>query len=881
MNPGLALSVAFRLALAWLPLGTAAANAPSPPAAFVSNVGWADQVDGGHMHTCALTLTGGVKCWGDNSHGQLGDGSRRSRAGAGDDVDLQDQAKQVSAGTEHTCVVTQAGAALCWGANTYGQLGDGTMIDRLTPTGVTGLSNGVRAISAGEDHTCALLESGQVECWGRNDQGQLGDGTTVARVTPGDVQELAADSIAIDAGYTHTCALGATGQLRCWGDNRSGQLGDGTQISRLKPVTVADLDDGVRMASLGDHFTCAVTTPGAAKCWGFNSTGQLGDGTQISRLTPVAVVGLSDGVTELRTGGAHACASVEDGEVKCWGYNANGAIGDGTYEWRFTPADVVGLSARATNLGLGAAHSCAVLTNGASQCWGWNGSGQLGDGTTTLRRTPVEVWNLDYECAAATDVPGTECSALVALFHATNGSLWSNHAGWLQTTTPCSWYGVTCEAGHVSQLSLPYNNLVDSLPPGLGALTALRRLDLSSNLLGGAPPADLGNLTALQQLDLSNNRLAGPLPLALTNLRTFLTLDLHANGFSGELPALDTLSALQYLDVSANAFGGRIPVTLGDLSQLQHLDLSHNQLADDSESIFVPALAKLKHVRYLDLSYNQLIGPLPWWSEWTDLEHIDLSHNAFEGYLPWQPDGLPHLQYVALHSNHLTGPIPAAWGRIGAGMTPAATRAAPPEGVYIDLSGNHLYGPIPAELGQNPALMGLELSGNQLSGAVPSSFTDRQFYCLDLNHNQLTPAAPCAMDWCGTQTLPPTDLRATMTDAGLALAWTMASYPNYYGGYEISYATAPNGPFTLATYLHDTRWENYTITGVSPAATYYARLRTVSHARTYSLGSPCLDVFDHEYIQPNNLWSDYTPLVCVNCRLGPDAGRAFLPFVTQ
>lgn len=854
-------------------LWTAVNNQPDTP-------GWANTISGGQRHTCALTIGGGARCWGSNQ-GPLGDGTSYARVTATDVIGLSAAFAAVSAGGWHTCGVDVNGGAACWGDNTYGQLGDGTNTDRLTPTYVVGLTQRVRAITAGDMHTCALLETGGVKCWGRNNDGELGDGTTTMRLTPVSVSDMESGIRAVAAGSAFTCAVTENGTAKCWGQNGVGQLGNGSTAPSTIPVNVVGIEEGIRSIHPGYLRTCALTASGGVKCWGYNLYGVLGDGTQTPRLTPVSVVGLEQGVQAISLGAYHSCAVTDAGAAKCWGYNKSGQLGDGTSITQMTPVDVSNLGKEVRAITTGGWHSCAVTVNGVARCWGLNSNGQLGDGTTVDRLTPTDVvLQLPYDCAPVTEIAQAECRALADLYRATNGPVWRNHAGWLETTTPCSWYGVTCEAGHVSQLSLPYNNLVDGLPTDLGDLAALQWLDLRGNLLGGALPADLGNLTALVELNLSSNQLAGPLPLTLTNLRTLQMLDLHANRFSGELSGLDNLPGLQYLDLSSNAFSGPIPVALGNLSALQHLDLSHNQLADSTDGIFVGALAKLKRIRYLDLSYNQLYGPLPWWPDWAELEHLDLSHNAFEGGLPWQFTGLTRLQYLALHSNQLTGLIPAAWGSIGAAVVPPAVGAAPPEGIYIDLSGNHLYGTIPVELGQNPAIVGLQLSGNQLSGVVSNSFFARQFYCLDLNHNQLTPSDPCDMDWCATQTLPPTKLRATMTEAGLVLTWANIAYPGYDGGYEISYAAAPHGPFTIATYLPDTRWGTYTITGVAPEATHCVRLRTVTHARAYSASDACLSVFNHAYFQPNNLWSDYTPVVCVGDPQ-PVAHNVWLPLVAR
>ncbi len=213
------------------------------------------------------------------------------------------RARQVTAGNYHTCAVTTSGGAQCWGANYWGQLGDGTTTAKPWPTDVAGLSNGVQMISASHEHTCAITATGGVKCWGANYDGQLGDGTLSSRTTPTDVVGLSSGVLAVSAGNYHTCALTVSGGVKCWGANDRGQLGDGTWNASTTPVDVVSLTSGVQALSAGGYHTCALTLAGSVKCWGLNSAGQLGDGTDADRWTPVDVVGLSHGVQALALGG--------------------------------------------------------------------------------------------------------------------------------------------------------------------------------------------------------------------------------------------------------------------------------------------------------------------------------------------------------------------------------------------------------------------------------------------------------------------------------------------------------------------------------------------------------------------------------------------------
>jgi alpha-tubulin suppressor-like RCC1 family protein len=262
------------------------------------------------------------------------------------------------------------------------------------PVDIIGLSNGVSAIAAGGGHTCALMDAvqgGGVKCWGWNANGQLGDGTTTNRAAPVDVAGLGRGVRAIAVGRYHTCALTEDGAVKCWGFNAAGQLGDGTTAQRTAPVDVSGLNSGIMAIAAGDRHTCAVTEDGRALCWGANEDGQLGDGTTTNRTTPVDVSELDSGVSALAAGGRHTCALIVGGAVKCWGWNGYGQLGDGTTTWRATPVDVFGLSAGVSAVTTGSYHTCALVVGGGVNCWGRNQYGQLGDASTEDRTTPVHV----------------------------------------------------------------------------------------------------------------------------------------------------------------------------------------------------------------------------------------------------------------------------------------------------------------------------------------------------------------------------------------------------------------------------------------------------------------------------------------------------------
>ena len=345
----------------------------------------------GSAHTCALS-NGTVRCWGSNNSGQLGDGTNTWRSSPTTVAALPAGVSAVAAGAFHTCAVIVDGGLQCWGRNSDGELGLGPLPGSALPSSVVGLDGGVvRSVAGGNGHTCALLSTGTVKCWGNNIFGQLGDGTTTSRRTPVDVPGLS-NVAAVHAGNLFTCALGESGWVKCWGHNPYGQLGDGTTTNRSSPVTVV----GLPMASaldLGGQHACALTLGGQVMCWGNNLYGGLGLGSVGgTSAVPVGVAGLDAGVTAIAGGSMHGCALTAAGPM-CWGHNSFGQTGDGTNNnSRYAPVAVAGLAA-ATALWAGGDVSCANTPSGV-MCWGYNGAFQLGTMTGTWNSTPTLVRGL-------------------------------------------------------------------------------------------------------------------------------------------------------------------------------------------------------------------------------------------------------------------------------------------------------------------------------------------------------------------------------------------------------------------------------------------------------------------------------------------------------
>ena len=380
--------------LFWLP----------PPAAAESLLPLA----AGGSHTCAFTPAGGVQCWGRNEFGQLGDSTTTASASPVDVVGLTEGVVDLAAGQFHTCAVTTGGGVQCWGRNEEGQLGDGAGgvpgAMNATPVNVAGLGSGVVTVTAGWFHTCVLTDTGDVKCWGKNEDGQLGDGqscSTLLCPTPTDVVGLPPDVSTLTVGGEHSCTTTADAGLKCWGRNNEGQLGDGTSTDRTTPVNVVGLSSNVADVALGGRHTCAITgTLGAAKCWGNNLFGQLGDdgvcGTNCT--TPVDVPLLSVGMTDIDVGFFHSCALTSSSFALCWGHNVFGQLGNGLVcsPTCTTPTGVQGLPGGVAALAAGSFHTCAVVTLESAKCWGSNEGGQLGDGTSGNNRLlPVDVLGIE------------------------------------------------------------------------------------------------------------------------------------------------------------------------------------------------------------------------------------------------------------------------------------------------------------------------------------------------------------------------------------------------------------------------------------------------------------------------------------------------------
>lgn len=339
-------------------------------------------IEAGVRHTCALLSTGAVKCWGDGQSGQLGNSGPRAISSLPVSVENVTNATAISAGSQHACVIVSGGRVKCWGGNFSGQLGDGTNKDN-SAVNVIGISKAV-SIAAGGYFACATLQTGRVKCWGMNSLGQLGVDTGNAfENEPVEISTIHIDgAVSIEAGSNHSCAVLEGGELKCWGRGDLGQIGNGFNNNASIPVSVVGID-AVKKVSVGANHTCAIEDNETVRCWGWNLFGQLGVNSISGNQNIPGLVSRVVDAVEVAAGGKHSCVSLSTGRVKCWGLNDRGQIGNLSFT-NAPLADHVGRIRHAVNVGASERHTCAVLVDGKVECWGYNIRGQLGNGITNV-----------------------------------------------------------------------------------------------------------------------------------------------------------------------------------------------------------------------------------------------------------------------------------------------------------------------------------------------------------------------------------------------------------------------------------------------------------------------------------------------------------------
>ncbi len=351
------------------------------------NYPWA-YISGGYYHTIAIKSDGTLWAWGRNNYGQLGDGTTVNKSSPiqiGTDTNWV----SISCGQDYTIAIKSDGTLWAWGGNNYGQLGDGTAVDKHSPTQI-GTDTSWTSISCGQGHTIAIKSDGTLWAWGLNNYGQLGDGTIVDKHSP---IQIGTDTswASISCGRYHTIAIKSDGTLWAWGWNYDGQLGDGTTGDKHSPIQIGTDTDWVSI-SCGQGYTIAIKSDGTLWAWGNTGFGQLGDGTTVNKSSPIQI-GTDTSWASISCGYFHTIAIKSDGTLWAWGWNYYGQLGDGTTVDKNSPIQI-GTDTDWVSISCGRYHTIAIKSDGTLWAWGYNSSGQLGDGTIVNKHSPIQIGDI-------------------------------------------------------------------------------------------------------------------------------------------------------------------------------------------------------------------------------------------------------------------------------------------------------------------------------------------------------------------------------------------------------------------------------------------------------------------------------------------------------
>ena len=363
-----------------------------------------DLIAAGEDHSCAIKADGTVRCWGEGSSYRLGYGNNgdRSTPTATASLGTNRTAVDITAGDTHTCVILDDGTVSCWGSNNYGELGDGTTTTRSTPTQTLSLGRPAIAIEAGFDFTCALMDNGSIMCWGRNHYGQLGRGYTntssSSQPTPMYTVPLPTGrhAVSIDIGHYHVCAVLDNGSIACWGPGNSNRLGTGSVANQNTPTVIQffDASNPAVDVALGRYSGCGLLENGSVTCWG---KGWLGTGNQNQVQSTAGNIwpnfGTGRTAVKVELGRWHNCALLDNSNVKCWGADGTQQMGNGGGTTSQTTPKKVNFATGIVPKEIisGHWHTCVVSQTHEMYCWGDGASGKLGDGAGTHNPTPGKV----------------------------------------------------------------------------------------------------------------------------------------------------------------------------------------------------------------------------------------------------------------------------------------------------------------------------------------------------------------------------------------------------------------------------------------------------------------------------------------------------------